>query len=160
MDVTMSYVTQQWWTWWFAVYLFLGGLGAATMAVAFLTDMYLKKKKRGFLSYTPIGMVVHATHSAAVRDLWKKIDIVELSVEMEISDLVTGEVLAAAITEQQGLRKQDGKDWEIVSWQELDAFFETLGARIACNLENSRKHGSDFVECSDIVIEPEYPEED
>lgn len=43
MDVTMSYVTQQWWTWWFAVYLFLGGLGAATMAVAFLTDMYLKK---------------------------------------------------------------------------------------------------------------------
>lgn len=40
MDATMSYVTQDWWTWWFAIYLFLGGLGAAVMAVAFLTDMY------------------------------------------------------------------------------------------------------------------------
>ncbi|MFZ0254754.1 MAG: NrfD/PsrC family molybdoenzyme membrane anchor subunit [Gammaproteobacteria bacterium] len=43
MDVTMSYVTQDWWTWWFAIYLFLGGLGAAVMAVAFLTDMYRQK---------------------------------------------------------------------------------------------------------------------
>ncbi|VFM95259.1 MAG: Formate-dependent nitrite reductase, membrane component NrfD [Candidatus Kentron sp. G] len=43
MDVTLSYVTQNWWTWWFAVYLFFGGMGAAMMAVAFLTDMYLKK---------------------------------------------------------------------------------------------------------------------
>ncbi|NNJ83666.1 MAG: polysulfide reductase NrfD [Gammaproteobacteria bacterium] len=43
MDVTMSYVTQDWWTWWFAIYLFFGGMGAAIMAVAFLTDMYLKR---------------------------------------------------------------------------------------------------------------------
>ena len=43
MDVTMSYVTQNWWTWWFAIYLFLGGMGAAVMAVSFLTDMYLKR---------------------------------------------------------------------------------------------------------------------
>lgn len=43
MDVTMSYVTQNWWTWWFAIYLFFGGMGAAVMAVAFLTDMYLKE---------------------------------------------------------------------------------------------------------------------
>nr|VFJ98100.1 MAG: Formate-dependent nitrite reductase, membrane component NrfD [Candidatus Kentron sp. H]VFJ98275.1 MAG: Formate-dependent nitrite reductase, membrane component NrfD [Candidatus Kentron sp. H]VFK03419.1 MAG: Formate-dependent nitrite reductase, membrane component NrfD [Candidatus Kentron sp. H] len=43
MDVTMSYVTQNWWTWWFAIYLFFGGMGAAVMAVAFLTDMYLKR---------------------------------------------------------------------------------------------------------------------
>jgi polysulfide reductase chain C len=43
MDVTMNYVNQDWWTWWFAIYLFFGGLGAALMAVAFLTDMYYKK---------------------------------------------------------------------------------------------------------------------
>lgn len=43
MDVTMSYDVQTWWTWWFAIYLFFGGLGAAVMAVAFLTDMYYKK---------------------------------------------------------------------------------------------------------------------
>lgn len=43
MNVTMSFAPQEWWTWWFAVYLFFGGLGAATMAVAFLTDMYFQR---------------------------------------------------------------------------------------------------------------------
>jgi formate-dependent nitrite reductase membrane component NrfD len=42
MDVTMSYSTQEIWTWWFAIYLYFGGLGAATLTVTFLTDMYLK----------------------------------------------------------------------------------------------------------------------
>lgn len=42
MDTTMTFATQEIWTWWIAVYLYLGGLGAATLAVTFLTDMYLK----------------------------------------------------------------------------------------------------------------------
>jgi len=42
MDATMNFYTQDIWTWWFAVYLYFGGLGAATVAVAFLTDMYIK----------------------------------------------------------------------------------------------------------------------
>nr|VFK22389.1 MAG: Formate-dependent nitrite reductase, membrane component NrfD [Candidatus Kentron sp. LFY] len=43
MDATVSFMTQDWWTWWFAVYLFLGGMGAAVMVVAFLSDMYIKR---------------------------------------------------------------------------------------------------------------------
>jgi len=125
-----------------------------------ITNLYLKKKKRGFLSYTPIGMVVHATKSAATRDLWKKIDINELSLEMELSDVVTGEVLAAAITNLQGLRKQDGQDAEVVSWQHLDALFMTLGERVACNLSNSRVTEDKFVDCAAIWVEPELPEEE
>ncbi len=42
MDVHMTYATQEIWTWWLAIYLYFGGLGAATLAVTFLTDMYLK----------------------------------------------------------------------------------------------------------------------
>lgn len=42
MDTTMTFATQDIWTWWIAVYLYLGGLGAATLVVTFLTDMYLK----------------------------------------------------------------------------------------------------------------------
>ncbi len=38
----MTYSTQDLWTWWLAIYLYTGGLGAATLAVTFLTDMYLK----------------------------------------------------------------------------------------------------------------------
>jgi len=46
MDVTMTYQTQEWWTWWLAVYLYLGGMGAAVLVVAFLTDMYIKPYPR------------------------------------------------------------------------------------------------------------------
>ncbi len=42
MDINMTFATQEIWTWWIAVYLYLGGLGAATLVVTFLTDMYLK----------------------------------------------------------------------------------------------------------------------
>ena len=45
-----------------------------------VTNLYLEKKKRGFLTYTPLGAVVHATHQASIKDLWKKIDIVEMTV--------------------------------------------------------------------------------
>ncbi len=42
MDAIMHYTTQDTWTWWIAIYLYFGGMGAATLAVTFLTDMYLK----------------------------------------------------------------------------------------------------------------------
>ena len=42
MDINMTFATQAIWTWSIAVYLYLGGLGAATLVVTFLTDMYLK----------------------------------------------------------------------------------------------------------------------
>jgi formate-dependent nitrite reductase membrane component NrfD len=42
MDINTTFATQDIWTWSIAVYLYLGGLGAATLVVTFLTDMYLK----------------------------------------------------------------------------------------------------------------------
>lgn len=42
MDVTTGFYTQDIWTWWLAVYLYFGGLGAATLTTTFLTDMYMK----------------------------------------------------------------------------------------------------------------------
>ncbi len=42
MDATVNFYTQDVWTWWIAIYLYFGGLGAATLAVTFLTDMYMK----------------------------------------------------------------------------------------------------------------------
>ncbi len=43
MNITTTFATQEIWTWWIAIYLYLGGLGAATLVVTFLTDMYLKR---------------------------------------------------------------------------------------------------------------------
>ncbi len=123
-----------------------------------ITDLYLQKKKRGILSYTPLGMVVHATKSAAVRDLWKKIDITELSLEVEWSDFVTGEILGAAVTNQQGMRKAKGQKADLVSWQELDALFMTVGERFSCVLSNAEIPQSEWTTCSDIWIEAEVPQ--
>ena len=82
-----------------------------------VTDLYLKKKRKNFLAYTPVGFVVHSTAQLAVRDLWKKIDIVELSLEVEFRDSQTGELLAAVMTEQ-GHRKDKEHKQELVSWEE------------------------------------------
>ncbi len=64
MDVTMSYHTQQWWTWWIAVYLYFGGLGAATLVVTFLTDMYLKPYRQLVLWGAISGIVMLSAGSA------------------------------------------------------------------------------------------------
>jgi len=58
MEVNMTYATQDIWTWWFAVYLYTGGLGAATLAVTFLTDMYLKPHRNLVLWGAGAGVVL------------------------------------------------------------------------------------------------------
>ena len=120
-----------------------------------ITDLYLKKKKRGLLSYTPAGMVIHATRQAAIRDLWKKINIVEFAVELELSDFVTGEIIGAAVTRRQGKRKDKGQAEDLVSWQDLDALFLTVAERLTCGLDNSAKPESEWADCGAIWIEPE-----
>lgn len=126
-----------------------------------ITDLYLKKKKRGILSFTPIGAVVHGTRQATIKDLWKKIDIVEMGVEIEFLDSTGGEQLAA-VTLMSGQRKDKKKDREqdLVTWEELDATMQTFGERVRCNLDNARLEESRRQECTTILIEPEYPEED
>jgi formate-dependent nitrite reductase membrane component NrfD len=63
MDVTMTYTTQTIWTWWLAIYLYFGGLGAATLAVTFLTDMYLKPNRYLVIWGAGAGVVLLALGS-------------------------------------------------------------------------------------------------
>ena len=119
-----------------------------------ISDLYLKKKKRGVLSYTPVGFVVHATAQAAIRDLWKKIDIVELGLMIEWSDSVSGEVLSAGMSKQ-GARKAKGQKQDLVSWEELDALFKTVGEQTRCHMDNNRlDNDKKRLDCDSIVIEP------
>ena len=119
-----------------------------------ITDLYLKKKKRNILSYTPVGLVVHATAQAAVRDLWRKIDIVELKIEVEVIDGANGNLLAAGVM-QRGTRKAKGQRQELVSWEALDAVMQTIGAKLRCTLDNARKEESRYDNCAEILIEAE-----
>jgi len=126
-----------------------------------VTNLYLEKKKRGIFSYTPLGAVVHATRQAGIKDLWKKIDIVEMTAELEFLDSVTGEVLAAAVNSS-GHRKDKKADIkeDDVTWEELDAQMSTVGERVRCQLDNARLPEANRENCAAIIIEPVYPEED
>ena len=130
------------------------GPGVVYLRMA-MTELYLKKKKRRLLAYTPVGAVVHATTKLATRDLWKKIDIVELNVEAEFLDSQSSDILAAAVMER-GARKDKaaGQKQELVSWEALDATMQTFGERVRCNLDNARSEAASREDCSQIVVEP------
>ena len=121
-----------------------------------LDDLYLKKKKRGILSYTPLGMVVHATAQAAVKDVWKKIDVNEIGLKIEWLDSASGELLSAGQASQ-GVRKSKGQKAEIVSWEELYALFYTIGEQSRCHMDNARLPEAErVIDCDAIAIEPEF----
>lgn len=120
-----------------------------------IADLYLNKKKRSILSYTPAGFVMHSTRQAMTRDLWKKIDIVELGLLIEWSDSVSGEILSAGDA-RQGLRKAKGRKADLVTWEELDALFLTVGEQTRCHLDNNKlEEGEKRLDCDSLVVEPE-----
>jgi formate-dependent nitrite reductase membrane component NrfD len=72
----MFYSTQDTWTWWIAVYLFLGGLGGGAVVVSILTNMYYKSHKQLvlwgvisafiMLSAGSLMLFLHLLHHVAV----------------------------------------------------------------------------------------------
>lgn len=63
---TMNYSTQDIWTWWIAAYLYFGGLGAATLSITFLTDMYCRPNPRLVIWGAISGVVMLAISSAVL----------------------------------------------------------------------------------------------
>ncbi|MDD5404208.1 MAG: polysulfide reductase NrfD [Sulfuricella sp.] len=63
---TMTYTTQHIWTWWIALYLFFGGLGAATLTITFLTDMYCRPHRKLVLWGALSGVVLLGISSAVL----------------------------------------------------------------------------------------------
>ena len=57
-----------------------------------LSELYLKKKKRRLMSYTPVGAIVKAG-TDALSDTLDKVDIIEMTLEAELADSQSGEVL-------------------------------------------------------------------
>lgn len=63
---TMSYTTQDLWTWWIAMYLFFGGLGAATLSISFLSDMFCRPHRQLVLWGALSGVVMLGISSAVL----------------------------------------------------------------------------------------------
>ncbi len=130
------------------------GPGVLFLRIA-LTDLELIKKKRGLTGYTPTGFIAHATMRGLTKDLAKKFRIDYLTVELEILDSVTGEVLAAGlISKGRDEEPEKGKaKSEIVQWEVFEAYLQSLGQRIECRLSNAKLAESDWVDCLAIKAE-------
>lgn len=125
------------------------------------SNLYLKKAKRGLLSYTPVGAVVHAAAKASTDDIAKKISLVEVTIEAEMMDSMTGEVIGAFVHER-GQRKDKKKNQalEPSSWNELMAILEVLSARVSCRLDNAKLEEREDHDCVALHPMRVTPEED
>ena len=112
-----------------------------------LTDVYIRKNKRGMLSYTPVGAAVKGVSDMA-SDAIDKTTLVEMKLEGELQDSDTGEILFAFIM-QRGERKDKATHTEeqAANWETAGKIAETLGRRLACRLDNARNQGGQTRDC-------------
>ena len=107
-----------------------------------LSEVHLKKAKRGIFSYTPLGAVVHATRSAMEKDFQNKISLIALTVELEVTDSQSGEIMGQSV-EMRGSKK------EPTSWDEVSALMLSYGARLSCRMGNTRR--DEQVNCRELL---------
>jgi hypothetical protein len=123
-----------------------------------ITDLYLKKEKRGILGYTPAGAVVKLG-ADAVRDMMKKVDIIEIAIQLEFQDSVTQEVLGAMIIKR-GARKNKKTSQKLTRYdfKYLRLEMQYYGGRMACSLDNARTPEAEQVDCEKpaALVEADY----
>jgi hypothetical protein len=112
-----------------------------------LTDLYLKKKKRNVLAYTPVGAVAKVGVDA-LKETLDKVDIIEMALEAEIADSQSGDVLAAIVVER-GARKAEGQKEERMDMDEFRATVGEYGSRLRCRLDNAKMPEAKWIDCTD-----------
>ncbi len=129
-----------------------------------LTDLELHKKKRGVLTYTPIGAVSHAV-GRALKDITGETEIQRMTVQAELLDSVTNEVLGATVMrrdvaspaaasapapaatpEPVGQKKHKP---ERIGFEEFEAAAQEYSDRLACRIDNARRAPEARVDCAD-----------
>ena len=125
------------------------GPGVAILEWA-MTDMYLQKKKKKFYSFTPIGFVATATTLAVINDIWKKVDMVEIKIEVALYN-DSGELIGAAIAEQGARKDKEAgqKKRDPVSWDKYDKIMSNIAVQVGCALENSRLPEGQKIYCAE-----------
>ncbi len=107
------------------------GPGVLYVSLA-LADVHLKKPRRRLLGYTPIGLVANAAKNAIQNDFQQKISLIALTVEIEVTDSQTDEIMGQAV-------EQRGNEDEPTSWDEVNALMLSYGKRFACRMDNTRR---------------------
>ena len=123
------------------------GPGVLGLRTSF-SNIYVEKKGRRLLAYTPIGFVVTEAKQAMLDDVMDKVKLTQTTVEVELVDSVTGEVFAAAMDERG--RHSDKK--EHATWKEVQAVLAQYAKRVKCNLDNARVPADQRTDCYTIGI--------
>jgi hypothetical protein len=106
-----------------------GGPGILYLRAA-LVDVKLAKKKRGLLSFTPIGLVVHAAEEAAGAN----IDLKNAVLEIEALDSVSGERLGVIVD-----KAPETAEKEKLSWDSIKATFAFYAERFKTRMQAAEK---------------------
>jgi len=117
-----------------------------------VTDMFLQKPKRGVLSFTPVGFVAHGVKGKR-SEFVNKNTLVEMTLEAEVLDSQSGDVLFAMILDR-GQRKDKGQGIkeEAANWPELYGVATGLGRRMGCRLNNARLPEGERADCLKIPL--------
>jgi hypothetical protein len=114
-----------------------------------LTDLYLKKKKRNLLGYTPIGFVVKAGVDA-VQNMMQNVDIIEMSLEAELKDSQSNEQLGAIVV-RRGARKTEGQKEQRIDFKEFQQTLGVYASRFRCRLDNAKLPAAQQQDCLAIT---------
>lgn len=118
------------------------GPGVLYVRVA-LTDLEITKKKRGLLSYTPVGAVVKFG-TDALKEFMSKFDIMNMVIQAELTDSVTSKVLAQYVAVRGGGDKPVRMDFD-----QLKANMDEFGERLRCRLDNAHGPVDKQINCLD-----------
>ena len=112
-----------------------------------LTELYMKKKKRGVLAYTPVGAVAKVG-TDALKETLSKVDIIEMTFEAELLDSVSKDVLGAIVIPS-GARKADDQKEERMDMKEFQTEIHEYALRLGCQLDNAKLPESGRIDCTD-----------
>jgi hypothetical protein len=122
------------------------GKGVLGLRTSF-SNVYVEKKGRGILGYTPVGFVVTTAKGALVDDVLDKVKLAQTTLEAELVDSESGAVLAAV---QDHIGNRADKK-EFTSWKEANAELNVWAQRVTCNLDNARVVPASRQDCTKIV---------
>lgn len=125
------------------------------------SNLHLKKKSK-LLDYTPVGLVTNVTPGikeakeavkrAVLNDYSKRLSLIELTVEVELLDSLTGDRIAAMVEQRgQARDKEAGLKQGPTSWEEVDAMIVAYAQSLGCRFGNARVPESERKDCRRIL---------
>ena len=115
--------------------------GVLTLRTA-LTNVYLQKPRRRLLSFTPVGIVVHAAKNA-LENVMQKVDLHEAVLQAELIDSNTGEVIAEVYDPKGNIHNKK----EYTDWKQIEDAFTLDAKRLSCQLHNAHSPPQQQTNC-------------